>query len=213
MPISNGQRLGSYIVLDIVNVGGMGEVYRGRDTRLNREVAIKMVDAFVSHPERLRWFERESKTLAALSHPNILTIFEMSEPRTVSLIWLRSYFVARRCANIVEPALCRAGRSSNTVRKLLRTCCAADGKNVIHCDLKPENIFVTADDQIEILDFGLAKPAKQSPDQKTTASCTEKTETTAIVGRHGELHVSGTREAGDPRQSRPTSSSMGSVLS
>ena len=78
MPLSNGERLGSYIVLGPINSGGMGEVYLGRDTRLDREVAIKILpEAFASHPERLRWFERESKTLAALSHPNILAIFDV----------------------------------------------------------------------------------------------------------------------------------------
>ena len=78
MPLSNGERLGSYVVLGPINSGGMGEVYLGRDTRLDREVAIKILpEAFASHPERLRWFERESKTLAALSHPNILAIFDV----------------------------------------------------------------------------------------------------------------------------------------
>lgn len=184
MPLSNGERLGSYVVLGSVDSGGMGEVYRGRDTRLERDIAIKILpEAFVSHPERLRWFERESKTLAALSHPNILTIFDVGSQNGTP------YLVTELLHGQTLREHCRSGGLPR--RKVVEYgaqialgLAAAHGKSIIHCDLKPENIFITADHQVKILDFGLAKralPAERQSDLQKTVSPTEETETAAVV--------------------------------
>src|SRR5271167_187046 len=176
MPLSNGERLGSYVVLNSVDSGGMGEVYRGRDTRLERDVAIKILpEAFLHHPDRLRWFARESKTLAALSHPNILAIFDVGTQGDTPYIvtellhghtlreCLRNGPLPRR--TVVEYGV-----------QIAKGLAAAHSKNVVHCDLKPENIFVTADNQVKILDFGLAKPASPRAEGEATTGETESIE-------------------------------------
>ena len=145
MPLSKGERLGSYVVLGPIDSGGMGEVYRGQDTRLGREVAIKILpEAFASHPDRLRWFEHESKTLAALSHPNILAIFDVGTQDKIP------YLVTELLHGQTLRGYCRGGAlPRRTVveygAQIARGLAAAQSKNVVHCDLKPENIFVTHD--------------------------------------------------------------------
>jgi eukaryotic-like serine/threonine-protein kinase len=181
MPLSNGERLGSYVVLSPIDSGGMGEVYRGRDTRLNREVAIKILpEAFASHPDRLRWFERESKTLAALSHPNILAIFDVgTQDGTPYLVTeLLHGQTLRECLR--KGALPRRTVVEYGVQ-IARGLAAAHGKSIVHCDLKPANIFVTSDNQLKILDFGLAKPAPPRPENEAPASPTDDTETIELV--------------------------------
>ncbi len=182
MPLSNGERLGSYVVLGPIDSGGMGEVYRGCDTRLDREVAIKILpESFASQPDRLRWFERESKMLAALSHPNILAIFDVGEQGGVP------YIVTELLNGQTLRECCRSGAlPRRTVVEygvqIAKGLAAAHGKNVVHCDLKPENIFITNDNQLKILDFGLAKPAAHDRrENETTASAAAETETIETV--------------------------------
>src|SRR5271166_1283215 len=181
MPLSNGERLGSYVVLGPLDSGGMGEVYRGRDTRLDREVAIKILpEAFASHPERLRWFERESKTLAALSHPNILAIFDVGAENGIP------YLVTEMLrGQTLRECLRNGGLPRRTVveygTQIAKGLAAAHSRNVVHCDLKPENIFVTDDNQLKILDFGLAKPAPQKSKGEVGNLTTEDTETIEVV--------------------------------
>ena len=181
MPLSNGERLGSYVVLHSINSGGMGEVYLGRDTRLDREVAIKILpEEFARQPDRLLWFERESKTLASLSHPNILAIFdvgtqggtpymvtELLHGQTLRLC-LRKGALPRRI--VVEYGM-------QTAKGLA----AAHSKNIVHCDLKPENIFITSDNQLKILDFGLAQPAQSRTANTSSVAASEETTTTELV--------------------------------
>jgi Tol biopolymer transport system component len=157
MPLSKGERLGSYLILGPVGMGGMGEVYRARDTRLDREVAIKILpEAFATDPNRLRWFRRESKTLGALSHPNILAIFDVGmQGNTWFLVTeLLKGKTLRECTQGSPLPLRSVIEYSAQIAKGLA---AAHAKGIVHRDLKPDNIFVTTENQIKILDFGLAK--------------------------------------------------------
>ena len=159
MTLSTGTRLGPYEILAPLGAGGMGEVYRARDTRLGREVAVKVLPAHrAQDPDALARLEREAQAVAALSHPNILAIHDLGTDQGV-------FFVV---TELLEGETLRNRLASSPLpwRKAVEIGAAiADGlagahlKGVIHRDLKPDNIFVTRDGRVKILDFGLARSA------------------------------------------------------
>ena len=158
MPILPGRRLGPYEILSAIGAGGMGEVYRAHDTKLGRDVAIKVLpEAFANDPERLSRFQREAKMLAALNHPNIATIhgLEQSGGRSYLVMELVSgetlaERVKRDGAVPIEEALAIAKQIAEALE-------AAHEKGIIHRDLKPANVNVTPEGRVKLLDFGLAK--------------------------------------------------------
>ncbi|HYL38120.1 MAG TPA: protein kinase [Bryobacteraceae bacterium] len=153
MPLSAGTRLGPYEILAAIGAGGMGEVYRARDTKLDRDVAIKVLPAALAQdPERLARFEREAKVLAALNHPNIAQIYGVEE-RALVMELVEGETIKGPLP--VETALQYARQVSEALE-------AAHEKNIIHRDLKPANIMITAAGVVKVLDFGLAKAADDS---------------------------------------------------
>jgi serine/threonine protein kinase len=157
MVLVPGILLGSYEVLDAIGAGGMGEVYRARDTRLKRDVALKILPAsFAKDPERLARFDREAKALAALNHPNIAQIYGLERSgRTPALVMelVESEDLSQRigCGPIpVDEALPIAKQIAEALE-------AAHEQGIIHRDLKPANIKVRSDGIVKVLDFGLAK--------------------------------------------------------
>jgi len=152
-----GKTLGHYQITEKLGQGGMGEVYRAEDTNLSRQVAIKVLpDEFAHDPERLARFEREARALAALSHPNILSIFDFGKDAGIS------YAVTELLEG--ETLRQRLTRERLPWRKAIEVAAAvadglaaAHGKGVIHRDIKPENVFITSDGRIKVLDFGLAR--------------------------------------------------------
>ena len=157
MTIATGSRLGPYEILAPIGAGGMGEVYRARDTRLHREVAIKVLPAsFSEDRDRLRRFEQEARAASALNHPGILTIHDFGEqdgaPYVVSEL-LEGETLRERLSGGSLPVRKALDYSAQMARGLA----AAHEKGIVHRDLKPENLFVTKDGRIKILDFGLAK--------------------------------------------------------
>ncbi|HET7221124.1 MAG TPA: protein kinase [Vicinamibacterales bacterium] len=153
----SGETLGQYRVLDKLGEGGMGEVYRARDTKLHREVAIKVLPEALAHdPAALARFEREAQAVAALSHPNVLAIYDFATAGRIV------YAVTELLEG--ETLRARVGESGLPVRTaidlgihIVRGIAAAHERAIIHRDLKPENIFITKDAVVKILDFGLAK--------------------------------------------------------
>src|SRR5256885_2375118 len=156
MSLSKGQRLAQYEVLSPLGSGGMGEVYRARDLRLDREVAIKvMAEHVAADPEMRRRFETEAKAVAALSHPGILSIYEliMVEGVPVAVMELLEGETLRQRLSRGALEWREAIRIGSAVAEGLA---AAHAKGVVHRDLKPENVFLTSAGLVKILDFGLA---------------------------------------------------------
>ena len=157
MPLSPGTKLGPYEIIAAIGAGGMGEVYRAQDSRLNRQVAVKILPvSFSSDRERLLRFQQEATSAAALNHPGIVAVYDVGTqdgfPYVVSEL-LEGETIRDRLRN---GAMSRR-KSVECGAQIARALAAAHDKGIIHRDLKPENIFITREGRIKILDFGLAK--------------------------------------------------------
>jgi serine/threonine protein kinase len=188
MRLSKGTRLGDFEIQSLIGAGGMGEVYRARDLRLKRDVAIKVLPAFVSaDPDRLRRFEQEATAAAALNHPNILAVFHMGTYEDAP------YMVSELLEGETLREQITSGRLP--VRKAIdygvqiaRGLAAAHQHGVVHRDLKPENLFVTKEGLAKILDFGLAKLTQlQSGSEHSPLTRSEGTEPGVVMGTVGYM--------------------------
>ena len=157
MPLEPHSRLGSYEIVGLLGVGGMGEVYRARDTKLSRDVAIKILpDAFSRDPERLARFDREARLLAALNHPHIAAIYGLEDHDDRKYLVLE-FVDGESLAQRLSAGPLPVDEALAISRQLVAALEAAHDRGVIHRDLKPANIVLTSDDQVKVLDFGLAK--------------------------------------------------------
>jgi eukaryotic-like serine/threonine-protein kinase len=157
MPLAAGTRLSQYEILSPLGSGSMGEVYRARDTRLERDVAIKVLPQFVaSEPERLQRFEVEAKAAAALNHPNILAVYQMGTYAGVPYL-VSELLEGMTLAETVRRGPLPVRKAIDYGVQIARGLAAAHEKGIVHRDLKPDNLFVTKDGRVKILDFGLAK--------------------------------------------------------
>ncbi|HUJ21630.1 MAG TPA: protein kinase [Bryobacteraceae bacterium] len=157
MPLTAGGKLGPYEILAPLGAGGMGEVYRARDTRLAREVAIKALpDAFANNADRLARFEREAQILASLNHPNIAAIHELEEHNDAKYLVLE-YVPGETLAERIGRGALAVDESLEISKQIAEALEAAHEKGVIHRDLKPANIKITPVGKVKVLDFGLAK--------------------------------------------------------
>jgi len=213
MTLAPGPKLGPYEILTPLGAGGMGEVYRGRDTRLGRDVAIKVLPAEVaSRADALARFERETKAVAALSHPNILAIHDVGREGSVVFAvmeLLEGETIRRRLSRetLSEPKVLEIGSG------IAEGLSAAHSRGIVHRDLKPENVFLTAEGRVKILDFGLAWVEQPVvPDEAASAVPTTPAPTSpgTILGTVG--YMSPEQIRGAPADQRSDIFALGCVL-
>src|SRR5271165_6031680 len=157
MPLAPGTRLSQYEILSPLGAGSMGEVYRARDTRLGRDVAIKVLPELASTaPDRLQRFEVEAKAAAALNHPNILAVYQMGTYAGVPYL-VSELLEGKTLAETVRRGPLPLRKAIDYGVQIAHGLAAAHEKGIVHRDLKPDNLFVTKEGRIKILDFGLAK--------------------------------------------------------
>jgi serine/threonine protein kinase/Tol biopolymer transport system component len=186
MPLTPGTILGQYEIRSPLGAGGMGEVYRAHDTRLDREVAIKVLpESLTSDPDRLRRFEQEARAAAALNHPNILAVYQMATHEGVS------YMVSELLEGETLRERLRRGpplrKTIDYAVQIAHGLAAAHDKGIVHRDLKPENLFVTKDGRVKILDFGLAKLAQPRDASGAEATIAYGTESGMVMGTVGYM--------------------------
>ncbi|MEP7132459.1 MAG: serine/threonine-protein kinase, partial [Acidobacteriota bacterium] len=213
MTLSAGTRLGSYQILRPIGAGGMGEVYRARDTKLSRDVAVKVLPAaLAADAERVGRFEKEARTASALNHPNIVTIYEIGQSDGISFIAME----------LVEGKTLRELLAAGALplKKILALAAqAADGlarahaAGIVHRDLKPENLMITKEGFVKILDFGLAKLVPggfEDSGGSEQATMTRGTEAGTILGTVG--YMSPEQASGEPADFRSDQFSLGAIL-
>jgi Tol biopolymer transport system component len=185
MTITSGTRLGPYEIIGPLGSGGMGEVYRAKDTRLARDVAVKVLpEEFFEDKERVARFEREAKLLATLNHPGIAVVYSFEEISGRHLL-VQELLEGATLRNELGNGPIAARKTVEIALQIARGLAAAHEKGVVHRDLKPENVFLTKDDRVKILDFGLAKISRrdESAEKLTSAgTLSEVTKAGVVLG-------------------------------
>ncbi len=208
--VERGTRLGPYEVADLIGAGGMGEVYRATDTRLGREVAVKVLPShFAADPERLRRFEREARAVASLNHPHILTVHDVGTHEGTSYVvtellegeTLRERLT--RGAPTLEQVVSFAAQAAQGLA-------AAHRNGVVHRDVKPENLFVTSDGVLKILDFGLAKHVPPAAEGESGPTLSRETRDGVVMGT--VAYMSPEQARGMPVDQRTDVFALGVVL-
>jgi hypothetical protein len=174
MTLRAGTKLGPYEIVALIGAGGMGEVYRARDERLGREVAVKVLPvSFAADADRLRRFEQEARAVAALSHPNILAIHDIGQHDSAPFL-VAELLDGESLREALSGGPLSYRKAVDYATQIAHGLAAAHSKNIAHRDLKPDNIFITRDGRVKILDFGLAKSLQHSGGSDSrTASLTE----------------------------------------
>ena len=217
MTLPTGSRLGPYEILSPLGAGGMGEVYRARDTKLDRHVAVKVLPTDVAaDAETLARFELEAKALAALSHPNILSIFDFGTQDGITYA-VMELLEGESLRKKLEAEALSPKQAIDYGGQIVRGLAAAHGKGIVHRDLKPENLFIDGEGHLKILDFGLAKRLEiVSPDDDTSGPESaaqpglNRTQPGTLLGTLG--YMSPEQLRGQPVDHRSDIFSLGAIL-
>src|ERR1700684_2314857 len=161
MCVSAGTQFGPYDIASLIGAGGMGEVYKARDLRLGRDVAIKVMPAsFAADPEPLRRFEQEARAVASLSHPNILAVHDIGQHESQPFM-VSELLDGESLREILTRGALPQRKAIDYAIQIAHGLAAAHGKDIAHRDLKPDKIFITREGRVKILDFGLAKTVQK----------------------------------------------------
>src|SRR5580692_8784408 len=217
MPLAPDTQLGPYKIVSLIGSGGMGEVYRANDPRLRRDVALKVLPAsFTNDPDRLRRFEQEARAVAALTHPNIVSVFDIGEANGTHYI-VSELLEGDSLRERIPAAGLPVRKATELAVQFANGLAAAHDRGIVHRDLKPENVFVTKTGQVKILDFGLAKlrssdsTAPGAADQTATHfSGADHTGAGQILGTAG--YMSPEQVRGDAVDHRADIFAFGSIL-
>ena len=212
MTLPTRTRLGPYEIIAPLGTGGMGEVYRARDSKLDRDVAIKVLpESLVEDPDRLARFEREAKAVASLSHPNILSIFDFGTQDGVSYA-VMELLEGETLREKLEAGPIPQTQAVGYALQIVKGLSAAHERGIVHRDLKPENLFVLKDGHLKVLDFGLAKRVEAAaPGQETSAPTGSiDTEPGTVLGTVG--YMSPEQVRGQPVDHRSDIFSFGTIL-
>ncbi len=212
MPLQPGSRLGPYEILAAIGAGGMGEVYRAKDPRLGREVAIKVLPAsFSADAERLRRFEQEARAAGILNHPNITAVHDIGSDAGAPYV-VQELLEGETLRAVLSGGKLSPRRATDYSLQIVHGLAAAHGKGIVHRDLKPENIFVTNDGRVKILDFGLAKLTQLEAAGPATniPTATAATEPGVVLGTLG--YMSPEQVKGKPADARSDIFSFGAIL-
>ncbi len=212
MPLETGSRLGEYEIVGVVGAGGMGEVYRARDHRLGRDVALKILpESLLDNQDRLVRFRREAQSAGALNHPNLLTVHELG------LDGGRHYIVSELLEGVTLRERLAGGplagrRAIEIGSQIAEGLAAAHERGIVHRDLKPENVFVTRDGRVKILDFGLAKPITPVVERSGDSATVKKslTDEGTVLGTVG--YMSPEQVRGDAVDARSDIFALGAIL-
>src|SRR5262247_3695874 len=213
MSVDVGTRLGSLEITALLGKGGMGEVYRARDTKLKRDVAIKILpNEFSRDADRVSRFQREAEVLASLNHPNIAGIYDVQEANDTRFLVLE-LVEGETLADRIHRGAIPADETLNIARHICEALEAAHEKGIVHRDLKPANVKITPAGQVKVLDFGLAKALDTGPSNMTLSdSPTMLSESLSgmIVGTAG--YMSPEQARGRPADQRSDVFAFGCVL-
>jgi serine/threonine protein kinase len=210
MALTSGTKLGPYEIQSPLGAGGMGEVYRATDTKLGRDIALKILPAEMAHdPERLARFRREAKTLAQLDHPNIVTIHSVEELGGVHFLTMQLVE-----GQPLDRLICAGGLPFEQIVEIATTLgdalSAAHEKGIVHRDLKPANVMVSNDGRVKVLDFGLAKDIRTADLSDATMTSDSRTQIGVVMGT--PAYMSPEQTSGRPLDHRSDIFSMGVLL-
>src|SRR6516164_9978741 len=206
--------LSHYRIVSKLGAGGMGEVYRAHDSRLNREVAIKLLPPeFADKSDRLQRFRQEAQATSALNHPNILTVYDVGEYEGAPFI-VAELLHGEELRERLNRGAIPLRKVTEYAQQIVSGLSAAHESGIVHRDLKPENLFITNDDRLKILDFGLAKlsatPASTNPDISEDATRKVLTNPGVVIGTVG--YMSPEQVRGDKTDHRSDIFSFGAIL-
>src|SRR5262244_2455044 len=212
MTLSGGSKLGPYEILSPLGAGGMGEVWKARDPRLGRDVAIKVLPAsFSADVDRLRRFEQEARAAGILNHPNVTAVYDIGSHEGAPYV-VQELLEGETLRSILAGGRLSQRRAIDYSLQIAHGLAAAHEKGIVHRDLKPENVFVTKDGRVKILDFGLAKLTHQEEGSQVTnlPTATAGTEPGVVLGTLG--YMSPEQVRGKSADARSDIFSFGAIL-